>query len=132
MLIKKCSDYFIALVFFVTPVTVLAASHLQHVRSKDQTGHSAGAIYGDVIEDLDHVGRIQCVLDDLKLSHHNALVIITSGNVAFYKAKPVLYSLQADNEAHDVSAKHPKVRKQFSQQLQQWRQSLVENPRGWK
>ncbi len=48
-----------------------------------------------------------------------------------YNAKPSLYSLDLDNEAHDVSAKHPEEAKHLIEILDAFRKENAINPRGW-
>lgn len=48
-----------------------------------------------------------------------------------YNAKPSLYSLDLDNEAHDVSAKHPDEAARLRSQLDAFRRQNDLNPRGW-
>lgn len=48
-----------------------------------------------------------------------------------YNAKPSLYSLDLDNEAHDVSARHPEEARRLVAQLDSFRKENEANPRGW-
>lgn len=48
-----------------------------------------------------------------------------------YNAKPSLYSLDLDNEAHDVSARHPEEARRLIGQLDSFRTANEANPRGW-
>ena len=54
------------------------------------------------------------------------------GAVEFYDAIPSLYDLSQDNEAHDVTARHPKERERLEGQLEKWRAEIAANPRGWR
>lgn len=53
------------------------------------------------------------------------------GGAEPYNAKPSLYSLDLDNEAHDVSAKHPEEAARLVAQMQAFRKESDANPRGW-
>lgn len=46
-------------------------------------------------------------------------------------ARPALYSLADDNEAHDVSARHPDERTKLQAQLEEFRTETSRNVRGW-
>ncbi|MPT47019.1 MAG: arylsulfatase [Sphingobium sp.] len=48
-----------------------------------------------------------------------------------YNAIPSLYSLDKDNESHDVSAKHPEELERLKKQLDAFRKAYQHNPRGW-
>lgn len=48
-----------------------------------------------------------------------------------YNAKPSLYSLDLDNEAHDVSAKHTEEAEHLIELLDAFRKENAINPRGW-
>ncbi len=48
-----------------------------------------------------------------------------------YNAVPSLYDLQRDNEAHDLSARHPQDTARLRSQLESFRADAQRNPRGW-
>lgn len=48
-----------------------------------------------------------------------------------YNAIPSLYSLDKDNESHDISAKHPEEAARLKKQLELFRKEHEQNPRGW-
>lgn len=48
-----------------------------------------------------------------------------------YNAKPSLYSLDLDNEAHDVTARHPDEAARLIKLLDAFRKESAANPRGW-
>ena len=49
-----------------------------------------------------------------------------------YNAVPSLYRLDRDNEAHDVSARHPEDAARLRRQLDAFRAENDRNPRGWR
>lgn len=54
-----------------------------------------------------------------------------TGEVEFYAATPALYAIGMEDEAHDVSARHPSERESLAAQLNRIRQAYDANPRGW-
>ncbi len=54
-----------------------------------------------------------------------------TGAVEFYMASDSLYDLANDNEAHDVTARHPQTAAELAAQLEEWRAQNAANPRGW-
>lgn len=54
-----------------------------------------------------------------------------TGDLEFYMASNALYDMDRDNEAHDVTARHPERAAMLAEQLEAWRASNTANPRGW-
>jgi arylsulfatase A-like enzyme len=54
-----------------------------------------------------------------------------AGVGAPYAAKPSLYRMKDDHEAHDVSLKHPDVARALAGKLEAFRADAESNPRGW-
>jgi len=54
-----------------------------------------------------------------------------TGDQEFYMASNALYDMARDNEAHDVTARHPERAEALAAQLEAWRAANAQNPRGW-
>lgn len=54
-----------------------------------------------------------------------------TGDLEFYMASNALYDMGRDNEAHDVTARHPERAATLAAQLAAWREAHEANPRGW-